>query len=80
MNLPVIYRRPIRIFLKYIRTDDPNQWYNRTSDVAFLNTTEIQYVQYSSQVAYEQFTVQVRLESEGILGNPYDAPGTYGNL
>ena len=78
MKLPVMYRRPIHIFVKYINIHDPNQWYNRTSDVAFLNTTKIQYVEFSSQVAYEQFTVQVRLGSEGVFGNPYDAPGIYG--
>lgn len=78
LTLPFAYTRPIRIFLNYIHSDDPSRWYNRTSDVAFLNTNEIQYVEYSSQVAYDQFRVNVRLESEGVHGPPYDAPGMFG--
>ena len=80
IGLPTIYTQPVSLFLKYISADDPSRSYNRTTGVAFLNTASIQHVEYSSQVAYDQFLVQAGLVSGGVHGPLYDAPGMYGKL
>ena len=78
--LPTEYDQPIHLFLRYTNDHDPKQSYNRTTEIGFLNTKSVQYMEYSSQVHYERFQLEAGLVSGSreVLGPLYKAPGVYG--
>ena len=80
LELPTEYFQPIHLFLKYTNEDDPNESYNRTTEIGFLNTKSVQYLEYSSQVFYERFQIKAALVSgyREVLGPLYAVPGVYG--
>ena len=80
LELPTEYFQPIHLFLKYTNEDDPNESYNRTTEIGFLNTKSVQYMEYSSQVYYERFQIKAALVSgyREVLGPLYAVPGVYG--
>ena len=80
--LPTMYDQSIHLFLKYTNDRDPTQSYNRTTEIGFLNTKSVQYMEYSSQVYYERFRIEAGLVSgsRGVLGPLYTAPGVYGMI
>ena len=80
IELPTEYFQPIHLFLKYTNEDDPNESYNRTTEIGFLNTKSVQYMEYSSQVYYERFQIKAALVSgyREVLGPLYAVPGVYG--
>ena len=80
IELPTEYFQPIHLFLKYTNEEDPNESYNRTTEIGFLNTKSVQYMEYSSQVYYERFQIKAALVSgyREILGPLYAVPGIHG--
>ena len=80
IELPTEYFQPIHLFLKYTNEDDPNESYNRTTEIGFLNTKSVQYMEYSSQVFYERFQIRAALVSgyREVLGPLYSVPGVHG--
>ena len=80
--LPTEYDQPIHLFLKYTNEDNPKESYNRTTEIGFLNTKSIQYMEYSSQVYYDRFQIAAGLVSGSreVLGPLYTAPGVYGMI
>lgn len=80
LELPTEYFQPIHLFLKYTNEDDPNESCNQTTEIGFLNTKSVQYLEYSSQVFYERFQIKAALVSDyrEVLGPLYAVPGVYG--
>ena len=82
LMLPTEYSQSIHLFLKYTNDRDPTQSYNRTTEIGFLNTKSVQYMEYSSQVYYERFRIEAGLVSGSreVLGPLYTAPGVFGMI
>lgn len=78
LELPTVYNQSIHLFIEYINAHNSSQSYNRTTEIGFLNSRLIQYVEYSSQVSYERFRVKAGLVSGGIFGPLTTAPQVYG--
>ena len=78
LELPAVYNQSVHLFIKYTDDNNPSRSYNRTTEIGFLNSKLIQYVEYSSQVSYNQFRVKAGLVSGGMLGPLTEAPGMYG--
>lgn len=78
LELPTVYNQSIHLFIKYINAHNSSQSYNRTTEIGFLNSRSIQYVEYSSQVSYDQFRVKAGLVSGGMFGPLTTAPQVYG--
>jgi hypothetical protein len=80
LELPTEYYQPIHLFLKYTNDDDPTESYNRTTEIGFLTTKSVQYMEYSSQIYYDRFRIQAGLVSgyREVLGPLHAAPGIYG--
>ena len=77
-KLPLAYSQPVKVYLQYTNADNPSQKYTRITNGAFLNTTSIYYVEYSSQVYYDRFRVKVALMSDGVLGDKFEVPKVIG--
>ena len=80
LELPAVYNQSVHLFIKYTDDNNSNLSYNRTTEIGFLNSKSIQYVEYSSQVSYDRFRVKAGLVSEGMLGPLTEAPGVYGMI
>lgn len=78
LELPTVYNQSIHLFIMYTDDNNFNRSYNRTTEIGFLNTKSVQYVEYSSQVVYNRFRIKAGLVSEGIHGPLSTAPGVYG--
>ena len=78
LELPAVYDQSVQLFIKYTDDNNSSRSYNRTTEIGFLNSKSIQYVEYSSQVSYDRFRVKAGLVSGGMLGPLTEAPGVYG--
>ena len=80
LELPAIYNQSVHLFIKYIDDRNSSRSYNRTTEIGFLNSKSIQYVEYSSQVSYDRFRLKAGLVSGGMLGPLTTAPRVYGMI
>ena len=53
LELPAVYNQSVHLFIKYMDDNNSSLSYNRTTEIGFLNSKSIQYVEYSSQVSYD---------------------------
>ena len=80
LELPTVYNKSIHLFIMYIDDRNSSRSYNRTTEIGFINSRTIQYVEYSSQVAYDRFQIRAGLVSGGVLGPLTTAPRVYGTI
>ena len=69
---------PVNLVLVYTNLEDPTEQDTIITQAAYLNTTAIRHIEFSSQVTYEHFIVQVGFFSDNVNGPLTRAPGEYG--
>ena len=69
---------PVHLNLIFTNLDNPTQDDTRVTQAAYLNTTKIQHVVFSSLVAFNRFVIEVGLFSHDVYGPVTAAVGEYG--
>lgn len=77
MDLPRALVVPVRLILVYTDLENPTQRNKRITNAAYINTTVIRHLEFSSQVAFDHFIVEVGLFSQDVRGPLIRAPGEY---
>ena len=71
---------PVHLNLIFTDLDNPTREDTRVTQAAYLNTTKIQHVVFSSLVPFNRFVIEVGLFAQDVYGPVTMAIGEYGML